>query len=126
MYRPHQGARSVRIDVRAPEVTFGPGRWPKRIFQINGSASRTGARQLTLTLVHTHATDPAEVSVFLRGGSARQVRETVLSHKELNAHNTFEQPQTVVPRLTSTELRGSELHCVLAPASVTRFDIMLG
>lgn len=128
MYRPHHGARSVRIDVHAPEVAFGPGKWPKRIFRIAGSASRTGQRQstLTLTLVHTHTTDPAEVSILLRGGSAREVRQTVLTHKELNAHNTFEQPETVVPRSTPTDLRGPELHCVLVPASVTRLDVTLG
>ncbi|MGO9813976.1 MAG: alpha-N-arabinofuranosidase [Isosphaeraceae bacterium] len=126
MYRPHHGAMSVRIDVHAPEVAFGPGKWPKRILRIAGSASRTGQRQLTLTLVHTHTTDPAEVSILLRGGSAREVRQTVLTHKELNAHNTFEQPETVVPRSTPTDLRGPELHCVLAPASVTRLDVTLG
>src|SRR5271165_3212063 len=128
MYRPHHGARSMRIDVHAPEVAFGPGKWPKRIFRIAGSASRTGQRQLTLTLtlVHTHTSDPAEVSILLRGGSAREVRQTVLTHKELNAHNTFEQPETVVPSSTLTDLRGPELHCVLAPASVTRFDVTLG
>ncbi|MGB0070864.1 MAG: alpha-L-arabinofuranosidase C-terminal domain-containing protein, partial [Isosphaeraceae bacterium] len=81
---------------------------------------------LTLTLVHTHTTDPAEVSILLRGGSAREVRQTVLTHKELNAHNTFEQPETVVPRSTPTDLRGPELHCVLVPASVTRLDVTLG
>ena len=56
----------------------------------------------------------------------REVRQTVLTHKELNAHNTFEQPETVVPRSTPTDLRGPELHCVLAPASVTRLDVTLG
>jgi len=65
------------------------------------------------------------VSILLRGGSAREVRQTVLTHKELNAHNTFEQPETVVPSSTPTDLRGPELHCVLAPASVTRLDVTL-
>jgi alpha-N-arabinofuranosidase len=33
LYRPHHGARSMRIDVHSPEVAFGPGKWPKRIFR---------------------------------------------------------------------------------------------
>ena len=49
----------------------------------------------------------------------------MLTHKELNAHNTFEQPETVVPSSTPMDLRGPELHCVLAPASVTRLDVTL-
>ncbi|MGO9816012.1 MAG: alpha-L-arabinofuranosidase C-terminal domain-containing protein, partial [Isosphaeraceae bacterium] len=125
MYRPHHGARSVRIDVHAPELALGPGKLPRRIFRIAGSASRTGQRELTLTLVHTHATEPAEVSILLRGGRAREVRQTVLTHQELNAHNTFERPETVVPRSTPTDLRGPELRCVLAPASLTRLDVAL-
>ena len=76
--------------------------------------------------MHTHASEPAEVAIRLRGGSAVAVRQTVLTHKELNAHNTFEQPETVVPRSTPTDLRGPELRCVLAPASVTRLDVTLG
>jgi alpha-N-arabinofuranosidase len=125
MYRPHHGARAVRILVQAPEVGFASPKAPGQIFRIAGSASRSGPRDVTLTLVHAHASDPAEVAIRLRGGAAASVRQTVLTHEELSAHNTFEQPETVVPRSTSTSLRGAELRCVLAPASVTRLDLKL-
>jgi alpha-N-arabinofuranosidase len=125
MYRPHQGAKGVRIDVQAPDVEFQAGGRPRRIFRVAGSASRTGSNGLTLTLVHTHASDPAEVAIRLRGGSAASARQTVLTHQELNAHNTFDQPNTLVPRFQPVDLRGSELRCVLAPASVTRLDLGL-
>lgn len=126
MYRPHHDATSVRIEVRAPAVAFGPAAAPGRIFRIAGSASRSGRRALTLTLVHTHATEPAEIAIRLRGGSAASVRRTVLTHQELNAHNTFARPETVVPRSTADDMRGAELRCALAPASITRFDVTLG
>jgi alpha-N-arabinofuranosidase len=125
MYRPHQGATSLRIDVQVPEVAFLAGGQVQRIFRVAGSASRTGSRDLTLTLVHTHATDPTEIAIRLRGVSAASVRRTVLTHKELNAHNTFEQPEAVVPKTDQMDLRGTELHCMLSPASVTRLDITL-
>jgi alpha-N-arabinofuranosidase len=54
------------------------------------------------------------------------VRQTVLTHGELNAHNTFEQPAAVAPVSSALEGSGPELRCVLAPASVTRLDIDLG
>ena len=51
MYRPHHGAKSVRIDVQAPPVGFrGPGK-AGRLFRIAGSASRSNGRDLTVTLV---------------------------------------------------------------------------
>jgi alpha-N-arabinofuranosidase len=80
---------------------------------------------VTVTLVHTHASDPAEVSLALRGGSASRVAQTVLTHTRLNAHNTFERPDELVPKTSSTSYRGASFTCVLPPASVTRLDIAL-
>jgi alpha-N-arabinofuranosidase len=125
MYRPHQGGRSVPIDVRAPGVRFRASGHSQEIFRVAGSASLSG-RRLTLTLVHTHVGEPAEVAVELRGGSAAAVRQTVLTHRELNAHNTFERPHEVVPRSGDRGGHGRVLHCVLPPASVNRLDIWLG
>jgi alpha-N-arabinofuranosidase len=125
LYRRHQGAKSVRIDIEAPEVSFrGEGRG-LGIFRLAGSASRADSNAVTVTLVHTHATEPAEVVVRLRGGSAKHVRHTVLTHRELNAHNTFEQPETIVPRANepAPRVEGNEIHCVFPPASINRLDI---
>ncbi len=126
MYRPHQGGKGVRIAVEAPDVVFKAGGREQKIFRVAGSASRAGSKDATLTLVHTHATEPAEVLIRLRGGSASQVRQTVLTHAQLNAHNTFDAPNTLVPHATNIAARGAELKCVLPPASVNRFDIRLG
>jgi alpha-N-arabinofuranosidase len=127
MYRPHQGAKGVRIVTEAPEIAFGAGRGELSIFRLAGSASLAGAKEATLTLVHTHATEPAEVSVRLRGGTIRQVRHTVLTHRQPNAHNTFEEPQNVIPRPSESAARavGREARCTLPPASVNRLDIQL-
>jgi alpha-N-arabinofuranosidase len=126
MYRPHHDARSVRLDVQTPEVTFQAGGKPHQLFRVAGSASRTRNNGLTLTLVHTHATEPAELAIHLRGGAAVSVAQTVLTHEHLNAHNTFEHPDTVRPSSRALGLRGNELRCMLSPASVTRLDIALG
>jgi alpha-N-arabinofuranosidase len=126
MYRPHQTAQGVKIAVEAPDVKFRAGGDEEVIFRLAGSASLAGPKDATLTLVHTHATEPAEVVIRLRGRAADQVRLTVLTHSELNAHNTFEQPDQVLPRTAALDVRGPELKCTLPPASVNRFDIRLG
>jgi alpha-N-arabinofuranosidase len=126
MYRRHQGAKSLRLEVEAPEVSFQAGGSSHRLFRLAGSASRNGKDGLTLTLVHTHASEPAELRVRLRGGNAREATRTVLTHRELNAHNTFAQPGTVVPRSGPIQASGAEFVCPLEPASVTRLDIQLG
>src|SRR3954451_11730451 len=47
MYRPHHDAKSVRVDVQVPDVTFRAGGHAARIFRVAGSASRSGPRELT-------------------------------------------------------------------------------
>jgi len=128
MYKPHQGARAVRLDVQAPEVSFRADGKERKLFRLAGSASIKG-KDLTLTLVHTHATESAEVSVRLKGASlasGSEVRQTVLTHAKLNAHNTFEDPNQVMPK--SKALKGDALSvkCVLPPASIARLDWKLG
>ena len=127
MYRPHQGAKR-RADRRArhPRWRSRPGAASSGSSGWRARPRATGPKVATLTLVHTHATEPAEVVIRLRGGIANEVRQTVLTHKQLNAHNTFEQPNAVVPRSTAeSALSGQELRCTLAPASINRFDIHL-
>jgi alpha-N-arabinofuranosidase len=123
MYRPHHDAKGVRLDVQAPSVEF-KARGQKKIFRVAGSASRTD-RKLTVTLVHTHVSEPAEITFSLRGGSADHVEHTVLTHAKLNAYNSFEKPDELVPKTTSTSLKGATFTCVLPPASVNRFDIVI-
>jgi alpha-N-arabinofuranosidase len=124
MYRPHHGAKAVRVEVQAPEVAFRAGGQERKLFRVAGSAS-VKEKDLTLTLVHTHAHEPAEIALRLRGGAAASVRKTVLTHEKLNAHNTFAEPAAVVPKVTMVEGNGAMLRCTLVPASVTRMDLLL-
>jgi alpha-N-arabinofuranosidase len=130
MYRSHQNGQAVRLEVEAPDVPFAADGRPRQIFRLAGSASLTGPKSLTLTVVHTHVSEPAQIVIRLRGGEAVRMRQTVLTHAELNAHNSFEQPATVVPRSAAGEGVGRvprhDLPCVLKPASVNLFAIELG
>jgi alpha-L-arabinofuranosidase len=125
MYRPHHGAQSVRTVVEAPDVSFRTAGAERRLFRLAGSASRSGDKVATLTLVHTHASEPVDVVLRLRGATATQVRHTLLTHARLNAHNTFAEPGTVVPRRAELAARGAELRCTLPPASINRLDFDL-
>jgi len=125
MYRPHHGAKAVRIVTEAPEVSFKAGGAEQRIFRLAGSASISGTDAATVTLVHTHATEPADVVVRVKGGAVGQVQHTVLTHAQWNAHNTFADPANVVPKPAAMAPRGAgeEVRCVLPPHSVNRLDI---
>jgi alpha-N-arabinofuranosidase len=124
LYRPHQGAKGVRLDVQAPEIAFRAGGQARKLDRVAGSASIKD-KNLTVTLVHTHAREPQEIALRLRGAAAAAVHQTVLTHDKLNAHNTFAAPQAVTPKVIEPAGRGPALTCVLSPASVTRLDVRL-
>jgi alpha-L-arabinofuranosidase len=127
MYRPHHGAKAVRMVAEAPDLTFQAGGREQRIFRLAGSASVSAPSTATVTLVHTHATEPAELIIRLKGGAARGVTHTVLCHEQLNAHNTFAAPERVVtkPSQTAARVDGETIRCTLPPASVNRLDISI-
>jgi alpha-N-arabinofuranosidase len=125
MYRPHHGAEGVRLDIETADVSFKAAGQEQKIFRLAGSASRM-AQDVAITLVHTHASEPVETTIQLRGGSAAEVKATRLTHDSLNAHNTFEHPEVVRPTTEALDGRGESLRVVLPPASVTRIDVRLG
>ncbi len=127
MYRAHHDAKAVRMEVEAPPVPFQAGGRQEQIFRVAGSASLGASKNATVTLVHTHATEPAEVALRIKPGAASRVQHTVLTHDLLNAHNTFAQPGTVLPTKSPSQPRvtAAEIRCILPPRSVNRFDIQL-
>jgi alpha-N-arabinofuranosidase len=126
IYKPHQGGRAVRIAVQAPEVSFRASGKDRKLFRLAGSAS-VKEKDLTLTLVHTHVNEPAEVSILLRGSQeastpGSEILQTVLTSEKLNAHNTFENPNHVKPKTVTLKQSGPSVKCVLPPASITRLE----
>jgi alpha-N-arabinofuranosidase len=90
-----------------------------------GSAS-LHERRLVLTVANTHATEPVEAEIRIRGGSARNGRGRMLTGPDIHAHNTFAEPRAVEPRDVEIGVTtGANTHR-FAPASVTRLELELG
>ncbi len=127
LYRPHQGARAVRALFAAPEVAFTHDGAERRLFGLAGSASTRGDT-LTLTVVNPRIGEPIEATIHLRGdATAREVTETVLTHPDIRAHNTFDAPDAVTlsaPRPLA--VAGRSFTHQFAPQSVTRLEVALG
>jgi alpha-N-arabinofuranosidase len=115
LYRTHQGGRSLRTSFEAPVISFAAGDEKRQMVGLSGSASLKGDL-LTLSVVNAHATFPADAVLDLQGSQLREATVSVLTHADLNAHNTFEQPNTL--RATSATWEPRERH-VFSPASVT-------
>jgi len=82
-----------------------------------GSASATRKDGLiTLSLANTHPNEPLQVLVDVRGAQVSQATARVLSHAELNAHNTFEAPETLAPQPLEATLGSDGALSLLLPA----------
>ncbi|MFN8470883.1 MAG: alpha-L-arabinofuranosidase C-terminal domain-containing protein [Anaerolineae bacterium] len=126
LYQPHQGGQSVRALFDAPEISYASDGQPRQLFGLAGSASLKENR-LTLTVVNPQIGAQVEAAIRLLG-EARVAEgfETVLTHADIHAHNTFDAPDDI--RLSDTRrlsVTGSDFSHVFAPHSITRLELTL-
>jgi alpha-N-arabinofuranosidase len=123
MFTPHMGARAVRTVFSSPPSNYQRNGKPADLWGLNGSASING-KQLTLTVTNSHMSEPREAEIAIRGAAVSSARARVLSHKDVHAHNTFEDPRVVTPR-DETPRTGQPTIFTFPPASATRltFDL---
>jgi alpha-N-arabinofuranosidase len=95
MYRPHMGARLVPMRIKTPELTVPVLEGTAKLPALSGSASIRDNR-LTLTLTNPSLEAPVAARIRLAGGArVTEARATVLTHEDLAAANTFENPNQV-------------------------------
>lgn len=118
MYRAHQNGRAVRTEFNLPAM---PG---KTLPVLAGSAS-LHERRLVLTVANTHATDPVEAELRVRGANIRSARGRVLTGPDIHAHNTFTEPRAVEPRDVEVRVSSGRNTHQFPRASVTLLELDL-
>ncbi len=138
LYRPHQGATSLRMLGSAPTATDGgpSARFcrtrsldsqPFSLPAVRGSASLSGEIELCVTLVNALPRESIEVELTLRAAQWRGTQTRALRSGEPSDHNTFAEPERVKPGAgPETQADGNRLRCVLDPGSVTRILATVG
>ena len=91
MYKVHQGATLIPVDLSAPGYKLGDESIPS----LSVSASRDSGGRLHVSAVNLDPNRPAEASVKCVGMKVKTVTGRVLTADAMNAHNTFQQPETV-------------------------------
>jgi alpha-L-arabinofuranosidase len=115
MYKVHQGANALPVDLKAPEYTENERTIPR----VHASASCSPSGIIHLSVVNLHAEEQAEVSVEADGLDGREISGRILTADSLDSHNTFEQPEAVAPKeFTRFEKKGGRLHLKLPARSV--------
>ena len=124
MYAAHQDATAVAANFSAPNITYEDKGKQAHLWGLHGSASLKG-KSLTLTVVNPHIAAIRETEIVLRDGHYANATATVLSNAQVNAHNTFEQPNVVALRSNALRVSGNTSRFSFPPASVTKLQIQI-
>ncbi len=120
MYKVHQDATSLRMDVSSPDYVFGD----QRIASVSGSASKDSAGRIHVSLVNTDPNRPVRVSLRLSGVQAGSVKGRVLTAATMQAHNSFDAPRTVEPAAFSgATVKDGMLNVALPAKSVVVLEV---
>ncbi|NLX43064.1 MAG: alpha-N-arabinofuranosidase [Chloroflexi bacterium] len=115
MYQQHMGARNLPVALSTPLYTMGS----EQIGALHASASLAENGSVTVSICnldHEHAID---LSVALAEDRFHCVKGKVLAADRLQAHNTFDEPETVVPQcFEGASLEGSSVQLRMPAASV--------
>ena len=98
MYAVHHDATLLPTELTCAEYGFSSEKIPG----LNVSASRDKKGKIHVSLCNLNPNAPAELTCLLQGAEARTVSGRVLTAPQMQAHNTFDSPETVKP----VEFRG--------------------
>src|SRR5580698_191267 len=104
MYAAHQGGQGLRTIFSSPAVNYDRDGKPATFWGLKGSTSLQG-KQLVLTVVNPHVREERPTEIGIRGASIKSGSISILKNADIHAHNTFDQPNAVVPQ--SKELQAS-------------------
>jgi alpha-N-arabinofuranosidase len=122
MYRPHMGARAVPIRIGVPERTVPVLDGSAKLFGLSGSASIRES-SVCVTLTNPSLDEPVSARIRLEGARVAEARGRLLTHEQMTATNTFEQPDTVVPSDLAVEVRDDAARVTIPRQAVVALEL---
>lgn len=124
MYQVHQNATSVLTSIDCDDIGFSIKGSDHAVPTLAGSASlKSGV--LTLSVVNLHADTPIDANIEINGANVKEVSYQILANDDIHAHNTFDEPNHVVPQPSSVVVNDDNWTFSFRPASVNVFRIRL-
>jgi alpha-N-arabinofuranosidase len=115
MYQVHHDATRLEFDLESPNYEFDGREMPA----VSASASRDEDDVVHVSLVNAHATADVTVTCELEDVDADDVSGRILTADEVDAHNTFDEPETVKPAdFDGAKIEDGKLVVELPPRSV--------
>lgn len=116
MFKGHQGGAVLPVTVEAANYEHGG----EQILSVSASATRdTESGKVMFSFVNTNPWQSVDLSCEVSGGAPSQVSGRILTAEMMNAHNTFDAPEDVMPGdFDGASIDGSTLHVSLPAKSV--------
>ena len=120
MYRVHQGATLIPIEINSPDYKLDQSSVPS----LSASVSRDKDGKLHVSIVNLDPNKAADVSTTINGATVKAVSGEVLTSSVMNAMNTFDKPNTIRPTsFTGYTLQGSQLTLSIPAKSVVMLEL---
>jgi len=115
MYLPFQGASSIPVMFNAGTYTNGNITLPR----VDAIAARDTKGTLWLAVTNLDPNRPVEIDATIVGMNARSLVGEMMTAAKVDSVNTFDAPNTVIPKPVSATMQGGRLPLRLPPKSVT-------
>ena len=120
MYKVHHDATLLTQTLQSPAYVYGSEALPA----ISASASRDKEGRIHLSLVNIDPEKAVEMEVELQGLGTGKVTGQLLASSEMDSHNSFEQPDEVVPvDFKDARFRQGKLQLVVPARSVVVLEV---
>ena len=125
MYQPHMGADHVPMSIKVPELTVPILEGSVKMAGLSGSASIRDKR-LCVTLTNPSLNEAVKARVRLSGGG--QIAEgqgTLLTHEDMAATNTFDNPNQVTLSKLAVNVSGGGAAVDIPAKAVVALDLRI-
>ncbi|MFD1848598.1 alpha-N-arabinofuranosidase [Oceanobacillus bengalensis] len=120
MYKVHQDADRIALDFHVDTINENGFTFP----QVSVSASKAKDGTVNISLCNLDKAKTASLDLDLRGLDVSEVTGRILTANEMNAINTFEEPENVTPKtFTGFTKEGNRLDIELPSKSVVVLSI---
>jgi alpha-N-arabinofuranosidase len=120
MYKVHQDAVLLPVEVKTDDYTFGGEKLPS----VSVSASRNAAGLTHVSVVNINSTSTEDIEIDITGQQYKSVTGRILSSGKMDDHNTFEKPDFIKPAVyKSAVLKNGKLKIKLPPFSLAVLEL---
>ena len=120
MYKVHQDAELIDLNIESLDYIYGEDKIP----QVSATASIDENGKLHISLCNLSPVKHLEIQCELREKAITKVTGIILTADEMDAHNTFENPEKVSPRsFDGASILGDKLVITLPAMSLVTLEV---